>query len=97
MPVEGRQRAIAICMLKGDPQRACDICSKPDSIGGTGLLSVTRPMKPYQLPATTGNPLSFPLCITVIRIQGRFRRKENRYLTVTCHTDMMEVAPGILG
>lgn len=71
VPVEGRQRAIAICMLKGHPERVCDMCSKSDCVGGTGLPSVTRPMKPYQLPATEGEPLSFPICITVIRIRGR--------------------------
>lgn len=59
--VEGRGKAIAICMLKGHPERVCDICSKPHSVGGTDLLSITKSVKPYQLSATEGEaPSLYP-------------------------------------
>lgn len=96
MPVEGRWRAIAICMLKGHPEQVCDICSKPYSVGGTRLLSVTRPVKTYQLPTTEGEPF-FSIIYYSYEDPRQIQKNKNRYLTVTCHTDMMEVAPGILG
>lgn len=59
MFVEGRGRAIAICMLEGYSEQVCNICSKLDSVEGTGLLLITKSMKPYQLSATEGEARSF--------------------------------------
>lgn len=74
MSVEGRWRAIAICMLKGCPEWVCDVCSNPDSVGGMGLLSVTRPVI-----SNWGEAFLFHY---VLQDPRQIQKNKTRYLTV---------------